>query len=121
VRPASVGPDPAHERVLSSTQNPQRELVMRIPMSRRHILTAATVFAGAVASLVLVEPGRAADGSAATSDSQLKKQDVAYQDQPKGEQRCATCKNFLAPSGCRVVSGSINPNGWCLLFKPKTA
>ena len=94
---------------------------MRIPMSRRHILTAATTFAGAVASLMLVEPGRADDGSAAASNSQLKKQDVAYQHQPKGDQRSGACKNFLAPTGCRVVSGSINANGWCLLFKPKAA
>jgi hypothetical protein len=93
---------------------------MRISMSRRHILSAATTLAGAAASLMFVEPSRADDASAA-SDSQLKKQDVAYQDQPKGEQRCAACKNFMAPSGCRVVSGSINANGWCLLFKPRAA
>jgi hypothetical protein len=82
------------------------------------MLTAATTVIGAAASAMLVERARADD---AASNSQLKKQDVAYQNQPKGEQRCGTCKNFLAPSGCKVVSGSVNANGWCLLFKPKTA
>jgi hypothetical protein len=91
---------------------------MHVLMSRRHMLTAATTVVGAAASALLVEPARADN---AASNNQLKKQDVAYQDQPKGEQRCGTCNNFLAPSGCRVVSGSINANGWCLLFKPKTA
>jgi hypothetical protein len=26
--------------------------------------------------------------------------------------------NFLAPTSCKVVAGSISPNGWCRHFKP---
>jgi hypothetical protein len=84
-------------------------------MSRRRMLGATVTFGGAIGAAVLA--GRGAN--AADSNSQLRKQDVQYQDQPKGQQRCSGCANFEAPSACRVVSGNVNPNGWCLLFKAK--
>jgi hypothetical protein len=43
-----------------------------------------------------------------------------YQDQPKGQQSCATCINFQPPNACKFVSGTISPSGWCQLFAPKT-
>lgn len=43
-----------------------------------------------------------------------------YQDMPKGQQSCAVCVNFQPPSACKFVQGTISPNGWCLLFAPKT-
>jgi len=60
-------------------------------------------------------------GALADSSNQLRKEDVRYQDQPKGNQRCSGCKNFVGPGACKVVSGSVNPNGWCLLYAVKTA
>jgi len=86
-------------------------------MSRRRMLAATVTVGGALGAAVL--SGSAGAGTAASSDSQLQKQDVQYQDQPKGQQRCSGCANFQAPSACRVVSGKVNPNGWCLLFKAK--
>jgi hypothetical protein len=71
----------------------------------------------AIGSAVLAEGVGA--GLARADASQLQKQDVRYQDQPKGEQRCSGCTNFTAPSACKVVAGSVNPNGWCLLFTAK--
>ena len=67
----------------------------------------------ALASAIAVQAHRAK----ASDASQLRKEDVRYQDQPKGEQDCRLCKNFVTPNSCRVVSGAVNPNGWCLLFQ----
>ena len=46
---------------------------------------------------------------------------VQYQQKPKGNQECDQCLHFVAPDQCKVVSGKINPKGWCALFaaKPK--
>jgi high potential iron-sulfur protein len=43
----------------------------------------------------------------------MAKQDVDYQDSPKGIQMCATCSLFDAPTSCKIVEGDISPNGWC--------
>jgi hypothetical protein len=45
---------------------------------------------------------------------------VHYQPEPKGDQFCADCKSFLAPTHCKWVAGEISPGGWCRLFKKKT-
>jgi hypothetical protein len=45
---------------------------------------------------------------------------VAYQDKPKGTQRCDGCSLFQPPKACKVVEGQISPQGWCALFSPKT-
>ena len=89
---------------------------MRESLSRRGALATILCSASAAAAGVVglgVAPSRASDAS------QLRKEDVRYQDQPKGNQRCSGCKNFVGPSACKVVSGSVNPNGWCLLFQAK--
>jgi hypothetical protein len=44
---------------------------------------------------------------------------VQYQDSPKGDQKCANCVQFEAPSSCKVVDGTISPEGWCAAFAPK--
>jgi len=85
--------------------------------SRRQMLGRLKL-AGAAGGLVALGVAGVARGDSA---SQLRKEDVRYQDEPKGSQRCATCKNFVGPNVCRVVQGSVNPNGWCLLFQAKSA
>ena len=42
---------------------------------------------------------------------------VHYQSEPKGDQFCADCKHFVAPTTCKWVKGEISPGGWCRLFK----
>ena len=32
---------------------------------------------------------------------------------------CSTCVNFEAPTACKIVAGSISPNGWCIVYAPK--
>ncbi len=44
---------------------------------------------------------------------------VQYQNQPKNGQKCSTCVNFEAPNACKIVAGTINPEGWCIAFAPK--
>ena len=94
---------------------------MAAQLSRRYMLrimsNVGTV--GGITALASV-PNRTS-ALDAPSSSQLRKQDVQYQDQPKGSQRCEICKNFVNPSGCQVVAGSVGANGWCLLFRAKTA
>jgi hypothetical protein len=45
---------------------------------------------------------------------------VAYQGQPKGEQRCDGCSSFQPPNACKLVDGKIDPQGWCSLFMKKS-
>ena len=46
--------------------------------------------------------------------------EIGYQPKPKGNARCELCVNWQAPSSCKVVAGSISPDGWCGLFVRKT-
>jgi hypothetical protein len=49
-------------------------------------------------------------------EDKIKKTDALYQYQPKGQQRCAICLQFLPPNRCRIVQGAISPMGWCQYF-----
>ena len=43
-----------------------------------------------------------------------------YQEQPKGEQKCVNCANFIGESRtCKVVEGAISPDGWCIYWQKK--
>ena len=89
-------------------------------LSRRGLLV--TVFSTAAAggaTLAICATAKAMPSNVA-SNSQLRKEDVRYQDQPKGNQRCSGCSHFVQPGACQVVAGSVNPNGWCLLFQAKS-
>ena len=39
-----------------------------------------------------------------------------YQDHPMDIRSCATCAQFVAPGGCKVVIGKVSPDGWCALY-----
>jgi hypothetical protein len=79
-------------------------------VSRRLVLRGAVAAAGAVPAL-LAGTGKAS--------AKVPKQSVSYRETPNGGNSCSTCGNFVAPSGCSLVEGSINPDGWCGLFKAK--
>ena len=85
-------------------------------MSRRRLLQA---WSGLV-SFVLVGPGLLG-GRRAEAQAKATPQQVQYQQTPKNKQECSTCLHFTAPDGCKVVSGKINPQGWCLLYALKPA
>lgn len=56
-------------------------------------------------------------GATAERTGKLSKAQVKYQEQPKGDQHCANCLQFLAESNtCKVVDGPISPQGWCTVW-----
>jgi High potential iron-sulfur protein len=81
--------------------------VKNIPR-RRLIRTALT---GAAVGLAL--------GVIAKAETRVKmsRAEAAYQDSPKDIQMCATCTLFEPPRSCRVVEGTVSPNGWCNAFE----
>jgi hypothetical protein len=56
----------------------------------------------------------------AVAQAKVPQKAVAYQDKPKGAQRCDGCTSFQPPSGCKLVDGNISAQGWCSLFMKKT-
>lgn len=83
--------------------------------SRRAVLRAGVgVAAGAAIA--------GAAGSALAADPpKLAKNVVMYQDHPKNGQHCSICVHFIPPNACKIVAGTISPNGWCGVFSPKPA
>jgi len=45
---------------------------------------------------------------------------VQYQQTPKDGAKCSQCVNWQPPNSCKVVAGTINPEGWCVAFAPKS-
>ena len=80
-------------------------------LSRRNFLHMASASGGAMLGIALI------GAPAAAATSKVPKQTVNYQPKPNGQARCGNCAFFQAPSGCNYVDGSINPNGWCMLYK----
>jgi hypothetical protein len=81
-------------------------------ISRRGVLTGTAVALGVAAS------GAAA--SRAHAQQKIKQTDAKYQDHPNGAQKCDGCVQFLPPSSCKIVDGTISPNGWCQFFGAKS-
>ena len=75
-------------------------------VSRRTVLIAAAAAGPALAL------GRAQAAA-------LPKSAVAYQDSPKDGKDCKGCNPFIPPSSCKLVTGTISPNGWCKLWVAK--
>jgi hypothetical protein len=82
------------------------------PVSRRVALTRTAIALGIAAA--------GTTATRASAQQKITPASAKYQDQPKGEQSCAVCVNFQPPNACKFVQGTISPNGWCLLFAPKT-
>ena len=64
--------------------------------------------------------GSAALSRPARAQEKVTQAVVQYQKQPKNGQMCSTCVNFEPPSACKIVQGTIEPNGWCLVYAPKS-
>lgn len=65
-------------------------------------------------------PATSAEYAAPTTTSKASQASVQYQPQPKGEQKCDGCLQFIAESNtCKVVEGQISPDGWCRLWVKK--
>jgi hypothetical protein len=76
------------------------------------------------AGLMIIAGGAAVAASAAhadDSDSKVDQSVVQYQTMPKDGAMCSGCVNFVAPAACKVVKGTISPNGWCVAYAPKSS
>lgn len=66
-------------------------------------------------------PATSANSAVPTGTRKASQESVRYQTQPKGEQKCGNCVNFIAESNsCKLVDGQISPEGWCSLWGKKT-
>ena len=79
-------------------------------MSRRLVLRGAVAAAGAMPVLL---------SGMGAAYAKVPKKSVSYRETPNEGYSCSTCANFVAPSTCLLVEGSINQDGWCGLFKAK--
>lgn len=86
-------------------------------LSRRSLLRNVTFAAGGAAILSTAATANRADAA----ETKVTQKAAAYQDTPKGPQRCDNCTQFEPPSSCKVVEGNINPAGWCALYVMKPA
>ena len=65
-------------------------------------------------------PAPSAGSAAPAATKKVSPASVQYQAQPKGEQKCGNCVNFIAESNtCKLVDGQVSPEGWCSLWAKK--
>ena len=81
-------------------------------LSRRSMLKRVVVLSGAACGGLL--SNRQARAQAKASKAAMK-----YQDHPDGDKKCSECMQFMPPDGCKVVEGTISPNGYCIAFVKK--
>jgi hypothetical protein len=82
-------------------------------LSRKQVietLIAAPIAIGAFAAL------QAQAEAAATIDQKT----AAYVTHPVGGKQCSKCVQFVAPSSCKLVKGTISPTGYCKFFAAKS-
>ncbi len=90
-------------------------------LSRRRLFRQGAIIASgaALGGLMLRSPARAQAGTVPQATAK-------YQDKPHGTQKCDGCTLFIpgktasASGQCKIVAGSISPNGWCMYFSPKS-
>lgn len=71
---------------------------------------------------LVVLPALAATLAAGTlpADAADNKKQFHYQDKPgRNGQKCSGCRFFRPPSACKIVTGKISPNGWCIAWAKK--
>ncbi|HEV3091900.1 MAG TPA: high-potential iron-sulfur protein [Candidatus Cybelea sp.] len=76
---------------------------------------------------IIVLPALAGLALAQTTTAQAKgsKTQFKYQGTPSNGKKCSQCTQYVAGSSakangtCKIVDGSISPNGWCIAFAPK--
>ncbi|MCW5598176.1 MAG: high-potential iron-sulfur protein [Nitrosomonas sp.] len=77
---------------------------------------------GAAMPFILGVTHNARSAEAAKASKALMK----YQDKPNGNEKCSNCIQFIpgdtpdANGECKVVAGSISPQGWCTAFAAKS-
>lgn len=82
-------------------------MTTRDDRTRRHVLRTGLAAVGGVIAV------------SAKAQEKIDPKMVQYQTMPKDGNKCSTCVNFEPPHGCKIVAGTIDPNGWCIAFAPK--
>ena len=80
-------------------------------------VTRLRVLQGTTALLAGVAAVSIADSAFAKPKRSLA--DVAYQDFPKGGERCDNCEPFIPPDKCKTVEGTVSAKGWCKIYVAK--
>ena len=80
------------------------------PSSRSTRIFRRSLFQGAAAGIL------AAATHPAPAQPKISKIAVNYQDHPDGNKRCEKCIQFQPPDACKVVEGTISPQGSCRIF-----
>jgi hypothetical protein len=75
-------------------------------------LSRRSLFRGAVGAIGILN----ATLNPALAQPKISKVAVNYQDHPDGDKRCDRCVQFQPPDACKVVDGSISPQGSCRIF-----
>jgi hypothetical protein len=77
-----------------------------VQLSRRSLLCSAVGATGVLAATL----------NPAFAQPKISKVAVNYQDHPDGDKRCDKCIQFQPPDACKIVDGSISPQGSCRIF-----
>ena len=80
--------------------------------SRRRLLKGAVLLAGAALATGLTAKDVRAQQKAS-------KESLKYQEKPSGDKQCSNCAQFVSPNACKVVEGTISPQGYCLAWQKK--
>ena len=83
-------------------------------LTRRSLLGRAAWLAGATLAGTIVPI------KLASAQQKVSKEAMKYQDKPNGSMQCSNCMQFEPPSSCKVVAGTISPNGYCIAWVKKT-
>lgn len=86
----------------------------RQEISRRRMLTIAVGVTGTSIGAAMIGTPTPAPAAAKVAQTVVK-----YQDTPKGDQHCDNCLHFEPPSSCKLVDGTISPQGWCMIYAKK--
>ena len=80
-----------------------------------------------IGSLIVLPALAGIATSTASADTAKSSQaSMHYQATPNNGQQCSKCNFFIAGSSasdngsCKIVDGSISPNGWCIAFNAKS-
>ena len=82
-------------------------------LSRRSVLRGAALLASAAVTAGFV-PSKDARAQKASKEA------MNYADKPNGDKRCSNCLNFISPTSCAIVEGTISPDGYCVAWAKKT-
>lgn len=107
---------------------PSRRLVLRQALGIGCVLCLPIVLSGcdskpggssppAGAATPTPATGVAPATAATSTPAKMTQANARYQMQPKGEQKCGNCANFIAGSNtCKLVDGQISPEAWCTIW-----